>query len=354
MTDPTWISDEPRLAAVVGRVLSRSRHSRGRVLLVALLATTALVAHRAWKKPFYEATLYFRLEEGAVTDPDRRPPPPRNIREHIASVALSSTQLEQIMRKHGWSQAWLARDREGAIAGFREDISIDVERNYFIFERSAGDAPRSAHVTISLAGSDEARTVAVLRDIGDAILQVQAATHVQYLQEMRGFLGRQLEDVRGRRTSLQRTIEALAAQALTARPPGGIALRGRIAALETELQGAIERETALDRRATEVAFDVSVERAQLGTIFELMDERVATYAPPLTRPRLALRAAFTFAVLLLVTALTVGVFDDRIHAPEDLEWWGLPLFAALPSFPGDDARPLRARADRADRDGGER
>lgn len=131
-------------------------------------------------------------------------------------------------------------------------------------------------------------------------------------------------------------------------------MRGRIAALETELQGAIERETALDRRATEVAFDVSVERAQLGTIFELMDERVATYAPPLTRHRLALRAAFTFAVLLLVTALTVGVFDDRIHAPEDLEWWGLPLFAALPSFPGDDARPLRARVDRADRDGGER
>src|SRR5512144_1882357 len=100
MTDATWISDEPRLASVVRHVLSRSRHSWVRVLLVALLATAALVALRARKKPVYEATLYFRLEEGDVTDPDHAPPPPRDIREHIASVALSRQQLEQIMRKH--------------------------------------------------------------------------------------------------------------------------------------------------------------------------------------------------------------------------------------------------------------
>ena len=78
--------------------------------------------------------------------------------------------------------------------------------------------------------------------------------------------------------------------------------------------------------------------------FELVDERVATFAPRLTVLELALRAGVIFAAALAVTATVAGALDDRIYAPQDLAAWGLPLFGALPRFPGDDAGSYRARA----------
>jgi hypothetical protein len=344
MSDATWISDEPRLSSVARLVFARALHRRVPVLLVALLLTGGATALRWLKRPTYEATLYFRLEEGELGDARHGIRPPRDIRQHIANVALSRTQLEQIMRKYHWSEGWLARDRAAAIEDFREGIEISVERNYFIYPRNPGEDPRSAEVRITLSGSDDDQVRATLRDIGDAILADQAAQSGGRLREARELFRAQIEHARARTRTLQEAMARLALEASAADERTAIAARSRLAVLQAEAKGALEQEVALQKRAAAVAFNAAKEEEQLGLKFELVDEQVTTFAPGLTALELALRAAAIFAALLVLTAIVAGALDDRIYAPQDLAAWGLPLFGALTRFPGDDAGSYRERA----------
>jgi hypothetical protein len=343
ISERTWISDEPRFTTVAWLVLVRSGHRRGLVLLVALLVTGAATALRATKHPTYEATLFFRLIEGEITDPGHTLRPPRDIHQYIANVALSRQQLEQIMRKYHRSEGWLGRDRAAAIDEFRESIDISVERNYFIYPRSRGEEPRTAEVRISLPGPDEEQVRAILHEIGDAILKDQAAQRGGRLLEAREMLRAQLEHARARTRSLQEAIGRLTLEASAADERTAVGVRARLAVLEAEVVGAIEQELAIQRHAASVAFNAATEKEQLGMRFELVDERVAIFALKLTSLQLAFRAALIFAAVLFVTATVVGAFDDRVYAPDDLAAWGLPLFGTLPRFPGDDAGSYRAR-----------
>ncbi|HEY6005014.1 MAG TPA: hypothetical protein VIV57_19205 [Anaeromyxobacter sp.] len=344
ISDGTWISDEPRLGSVARLVLARALRRRTPILVVALLATGGATVLRWLKHPTHEATLYFRLEEGDLGDVGHGLRPPSDIRQHIANVALSRTQLEQIMRKYHWSEGWLARDRAAAIDEFRASIEISVDRNYFIYPRSPGEDPRSAEVRISLSGPDEEQVRVILREIGDAILLDQEVQRRGRLQEAREMFRAQLEHARSRTRTLQDLIARLALEAAGSDERAAIGARARLAVLQAEAKGALEQELALEKRAAAVAFNAAKEEERLGMRFEFVDERVATFAPRLTAVELALRAALIFGAVLTVTATVVGAFDDRIYAPQDLAAWGLPLFGALPRFPGDDAGSYRARA----------
>jgi hypothetical protein len=344
VSDGTWISDEPRLGSVARLVLARALHRRVPILLVALLVTGGATVLRWLKQPTQEATLYFRLEEGDLGDAGHGIRPPSDIRQHIVNVALSRKQLEQIMRKYHWSEGWMARDRAAAIDEFRESIEISVERNYFIYPRSPGEDPRSAEVRISLSGPDEDQVRAILREIGDAILLDQEAQRRGRLHEAREVFRAQLEHARARTRALQEVMARLSIEATGPDERAALAARARLAVLEAEAKGALEQELSLQKRASALAFNAAREEEQLGMKFELVDERVATFAPKLTALELALRAAVILVAVLALTATVVGAFDDRVYAPQDLAAWGLPLFGALPRFPGDDAGSYRARA----------
>ena len=339
MTPEPWISDEPRLAPVARWVVARARRRQVLLLVAALLATGAFTARRAFRQPTCVATLYFRLVEGDVTDPDNSPRPPREIREYISAVALSRSRVERIMRKHAWSSAFLARDRERAIDEFRDEIEIDVSRNYFIYDRQATDEPRSAYVTISLKGANAEMTQAVLREIGDAIVQDQASQRKSRFAQTGEMVEGQLAHIRARITSLQRRIGVLQLE-----PAGTRAtVQPQIAALEIEVASAIEQMLTLQRLSSEVAFSTVAEDHRLGLNFELFDESLVASSPRLTRNQLVKFAAVVFAIVLVLLGLVVGTFDDRIWSPEDLDLRGLPLFGALRHFPGDDAGSYSAR-----------
>ena len=344
MGQEPWVSDEQRMTLAARRVFARALRRPIRVLAIALLATGAYVASRAWRAPSYEATLYFRLVEGDVTDPRNAPRPPPAIREYISSVALSRTRLEQIMRKYGISEAYLARDPVAAVDDFRQDIEVDVSRNYFIYDRRSDDPPRSALVTISLQGSDAEKTHAMLHAIGDAILADQAAQRSARLAQAHALLGAQLKAARARTASLQAAMDRLWGDLPHADARRALEIRVQISALQAEAKGAIERTLALERRAADVAFSSAAEGKQLGLNFELFDESLVATAPHLAPLQLVHRAALALAIALLLTLPVVGAFDDRIYAPEDLAARGLPVFGALPRFSGDDAGSFGTRS----------
>jgi len=242
------------------------------------------------------------------------------------------------MKKHHISRALLARDRVKAIDEFREEIEIEVTRNYFIFERTQYNERRSAQVAVTMTGSDPERTQAILGEIGASIVDDQAKARAGALARARELYAGQLELAQARRRTLETRAEALWREA--AHDP---AARAQIGAVQTEMRGVLDQIAALERRADEVAFSAAADEKDLGTNLVLFDDSLETLAPPLGGLGLVRLAALVFLSVLLVSVVVVGAFDDRVYAPEDLTTRGLPVLGALPRFPGDDVGSLGTR-----------
>jgi len=343
MNPETWISDETKVVSIALRALGRARHRPARIIAVAALAAAAFVGYRLHAPPTYQAALHFHLAEGPVTDPTHAPRPPRAVREYVSNVALSRARVEQIMRKYGWSTRYLARDRVAAVDEFREDVSVDVVRNYFVYDRRPSDPPRSATVTVSLVGTDPETTAATVHEIGDAILEEQRAQRADRLAQARLHLEAELVRARARTKYLQETIGRLEAEATRSGPVEAIQMRTQAAALRVEAGSAIEQVGLLERRASDVAFTEAAEGEDLGLRLELVDESLLALTPPLTPLELARRALVVFVIVALLAVPVVGGFDDLIYAPSDLAVRGLPCLGSLERFPGDDVGSYLSR-----------
>ncbi len=338
MDDQAWISDEPRVTRVVRRVLARAAGRWGLVTALTLASTAAAVAVRATRPPSYEATLFVRFAEGEVTDPGTGPHPPRAIADYINNVALTRSRLQRIMKKHRWSTSFLASDPVKAVDEFREDIGVEVSRNYFLYERTETDEPRSANVTLKLAGADPDAIVGILHDIREAILEEQSAHRGERLEQARTLVDAQIAAARQRVRVLQdraaraRTDDGPPGAHLPAAPPGG------------ELQAAIEKVVTLEQLRSRIEYSATAEKANLGLRLELFDEGLVARSPHLAPPQLAGWGLGALAVLGVLWLLVVGAFNDRVYATADLEGGGLPVLGAVGRFPGDEAGPYRARA----------
>ncbi len=331
------------MASVVGAVFLRALRRPGWPLAVAILVAGAFVVTRARKTPTYEATLYFRLAEGDLGDLGAGARPPVDIRRYLTSVALSRHRVEEIMAKYRLSGKYRAADPVGAIDDFRDDIQIEVSRNYFLYDRHAGDPPRSALVTISLWGTDAERTRAILREIGDAVLEEQVAQRGGRLAQAREVLGTEVALARARTKELQGSMARLRMAAATAGPREALEIQARLETLAAEVAGSINQELEIERRAADVAFSTAAEGKQLGLSLDLFDERLVVTSRPLTPIELAGWGAIVFALAFVLAAAVYGTFDDRVAGIEDLEAFRVPVFGALPRFPGDDAGGYRAR-----------
>jgi len=334
------------MTLVARRAVARALRRPLRVLGVAVLATGAVLAYLVLKEPTYQATLHLRLAEGDLTDPTSAPRPPRDVREFIANAALSRYQLEQIMKAHGLSAAWLARDPVSAIEDLRAEIGIEVTRDYFIYDRRRDEPPRSAYVTLSLLGSEPEKTAVVLHAIGQAVLREQAAHRSEDLAYARQVLGAQLARARERARAAQ---EALVHQRIQASQGGrrrSGAAEARLETLQAESVNAKQQVLALEQRLANMAFSAAAEGQQLGLRLELLDESMVSLSPRLTALKLVFRCVVAFAVALLLAIPALGAFDDRLYAPEDLLPHGIAVFGLLPRFPGDQAGSGGARAPR--------
>lgn len=338
-----WIAEERELLRVARRAVVRSARRPFLVLGIALAVTAGSTVLRALKDPMYEATVHFRIDEGDLTDPSNVPRPPGDIREQVSSVALSRHRLEQIMRKYRRSVSWLEVNREAAIEDFREDIGIAVTRDYFIYGRNPGDPPRSALLSLSLQGTDPEETMAMLREIGDAVLQAQAGQRKAHLLQTRDALAAQLEAARRRSRDLQRDAGRLWIQAMRADASRSPQIEAQIAALEVESQSALEQVLALERRFAAIEFSTAAEENQLGLSFARFDESLVALSPKLGLRQLAQRAVLVLLLSLLLTGTVVGSLDGRVYTAEDLAVRGLPCLGELPAFPGDDAGSHRTR-----------
>jgi hypothetical protein len=335
--DP-WIADEGRLVRVAMRAFGRARRRPWLVLGIAVAAAAAATAFRATRPERHRGTLLFRLDEGELVGPEVAPQPPRDVQRHLEGVALSRSRLELLLARHPVVSPPVSVDPATAVEELRKRIELEVTRNYFIEPRHRRDEPRSASVTLSFLGDDEASTRAVMEDLAAAVLRHEGERRSEELARTRALLRHRLDEARDGVADLRRELLGLAGEA--ARAPSSLAA-ARSAVLELELRRALEQVAALERRLGQTEFADAAEGEQLGLAFRLVDEAVVIVAPRLGPAALAARAAAAIAAAALLAAAVVGAFDDRIRGAEDLALAGVPVIGVLPGLPAEDAPPAR-------------
>jgi hypothetical protein len=342
-----WISDEPRLfGQLVPRLVRRALRRPFLAFGAALLVTVTVVGLRAQRPPRYKATQYFSLEEGTIVDSETTPQPPRLIREYIANIAMSQRQLTEIMEKHHLASRLRAEDPVGAVESLREDIDIDVSRNYFVYDRSYDDEPRSARIALSFWTGDPDLAMAVVRELGAAILREQENRRAAHLTAARTLSRATLQRARERLRRDQTRLERLHAEAQASDRPESVAAKVEAAALQVQIMSAMRQLDVLEKRAAGLELTEAVEKRKLGLNFQLVDEDIEGDPAPLS-PADALRlAAVVFVVALGVLFGVIAAWDRRVYTPKELGIEGFPVFGSLPRFPGDTAGSYRQRSGR--------
>lgn len=337
--DP-WIGSEPRLGGALLDIGARGLRRPYLVLGLSLALTAAVVGARLALRPGHTASLTFRMEEGGLIDAKAAPRPPARIREFITDVALSRDRVLELMERHHLSDPLRRANPAAAVKSFRQDLSVEVLRNYFLLDWDTSGQPRSAEVVISYSGGDREKVQGVVEELRQIILETLSERRAARLAEARALSAAEERRERQRLAALESRLAQL-----SGRPAGASRVESfqALSALTRDLGRSAGRSGQLGRRATSLDYVQAAERSDLGLTFRLVDERLLTTRPPLGPGGVARWALAALAVLAPLVTFLLGAFDQRIRRAADVAAFGFPLFGAVAARAGDDAGSLAAR-----------
>src|SRR5262249_47766192 len=134
------------------RLARRALARPWRTFGIALALALALAAHRVRTPPSFTARIVLRVSEGDLEN-DVAPAPNRQLREYVSDVVFSNDRLLGLMRTYHLSPKQLVHDPSQAVDDLRENIQIEVWRNYFLDNREPGQ-PRSARLAIEFTAGN--------------------------------------------------------------------------------------------------------------------------------------------------------------------------------------------------------
>jgi hypothetical protein len=333
-------------------------------LLCGLGLTALVVGGLVLKEYRYQPKFVLRVVE-MDRDPHTAPRPKRHLREHVRDAVFSNTRLAELIEKHGLYPALYRANPIAAITSFREDIEIDVYRNYFVEERSPDDPPRSARIAVSYRSSDRKQGLAVTRDLGKAIIDnehqnrkrqaiaaAQEAEKVltraradvlalrQQIASRALLLGVDLQSAEMRASLLHATPEPaldsntpLGSQTI-AQPDFASRLAGRdrddqaravveLIGLKRSLQGAERQLADAESRKADLELGRDLEQGGLGLRFEVIDEGAISESAGIGFDDLLFVGLCTLLLGLPLLVLAVGAFDSKIRDSLDVARLGL-------------------------------
>jgi len=304
----SWFDDEARLVDFVRQgtdLLVRGARRPFVTFLCALVVAGGLFALLVFGKRTHAPRLVFRVLE-AHGDPSAMPNPKRRLATYVRDGIFTSQPLLEMMRRHGLYPTLAKNNPRAALETFRGDITVEAYQNYFVEERSAHDAPRSARVVVGYRCEDRETALAVTRELGELVVRRETlARREQAEQAAReaGFTRDYLHAALQRRTEMIAEKQEQMEMSTAPDPERQIELVGLIGSL-----GTLERdlETAT-RRAASLELGASLEQAGVGLRFEVADE--AGLPSDERRMRWVAFAAFaTFVSALPFAALGIGAF----------------------------------------------
>jgi len=298
MTARSWLDDEPRFGDCARRM--------GPLLVTALVAISVL-QNRAYTPRFV-----FRVIE-TDHDPRNHPRPRRQLADYVRNGVFTSAPLLEIIHRFGLYPGLARKNSRAALDSFRDDIDVDVYRNYFVEERSADSAPRSARLAIAYRNPNLDLAVSVTRALGALVVDHERTARRDLSARAAVAARRELDA--GREVLESRQLELASRRAAleraTARDPEA---EVQLAELSASADGLALRQDAAEKHEAALAVGAALESGGLGLAFETIDdaslpERSGRYELELA----VLGASFLFGLPLV--ALAVGAFvPKRGHA----------------------------------------
>lgn len=176
MIDHRWLREEPGFGAMPRQLATLFQRGTRRPLWVVVssaLVALALVGSIALAHRTYEPRVVLRVVE-ADRDPGSMPELKRKLAEYVREGVFTAEPLLEIARRYGLYPK--VHDPHSVLEAFRRDIDVDVYQNYFVEQRSNGEAPRSARVAVSYRAGDPTKALAVTRDLGALVVARVTAT----------------------------------------------------------------------------------------------------------------------------------------------------------------------------------
>jgi hypothetical protein len=234
------------------------------------------------------------------------------LRDYVVNVVFSDAVLLGMMKAHNLNPAKVAQNPTLALAGFREDIDVDVYRNNFIYERLPGDPPRSARLDIGVNANDPREALVIAQELADLVITHEAKRRKDQLDAAKAFSAElvakfELEVARREREVAERVVDAQNGGAIS---PLELQQLQSLAALKQQLADVKREAAQLDLRQ-------SLEAQDLGLRFERVDWR-SIERPATLEARLATSGLIALFVVLPLLGLAVGAFDSRVYDPSDI------------------------------------
>ncbi len=329
-----WIEREPGLVQAgheLSRVMRRARNRPLLVLAIALAGTGLFLFKRARAQPLYEATVVVRIEEtelGANVNVQRV----GALVDYVWNIALSRETILQLCDQFELYED-LADKPDARIDEFRNWLSVDARKNYFLLFRMDDDELRTARVEFSFTDPDPS--------LAAEVAVAAAKAYMAFEIEQRRKAGLDALDA-------MRLVEGRAMDALKARK---VRKMNNNIELANDLKRDQSFEMVLDMvrsTVTELELLTRASEQELGLGLDIVT---------VDKPRMVVRGTmfwvvsgtFVFTILLLLSAIAVGAFDSRVTSLEDVERLGFDPVGHIPAFAGQEYGSLAKRLDSARR-----
>ena len=346
-----WIDDEKRRS--FGSELRRLRRRAWRrpivTFFIAAFLTSLAVLNDARKIRTYTARVVFRVAEQDVQVGGGSPRPKSNLREYVWDAAFSTERLMGVIKKHNLYLSAMRLDPGLALEAIRDDIDVDVFRNYFLEERTDESAPPTARLVITDTSPDPDLSLTIARELGDIVIDYEA----QSRRDLTQFAVNDAEQVvKQEQAELTRLTEHLSDAQLrieTARPIDKPGVQAEISGLYRSIPAAELRVKQAQKQARDLRLRAAFERNQSGLQFELIDAATLSGKRSTKQSELIVLAIFAFLLALPLAGMVVGAFDSRVYDGDDASRLGLKVLGHVPAFRGDQQGSLRRRLDAQDR-----
>jgi hypothetical protein len=321
-----WTHREPGLRQALAETRSLWRRAMARkamVLAFALTATLGLVARQNLKLRSYESRVVFRVVEADI-DAKTAPSTARKLRDYVLDTVFSSERLFDVMRAHDLYRDKLKKNPQLALEAMRDDITVEVWRNYFIEAREQGDAGRTARLSISYKAPDREKALEVVQHLGRLFAEVEEKGRIAIANRAAKDASDALDMAREELIRRRRDLVLLQTQLQRGGDPAKQAsLRIDSQNLTKNIAGTEERLHKLQENAATLEFRAALERQHLGLRFEVVDPGELASAG-LTQPtELLLVTLLGLLILFPICALTVGAFDSRVYTLDDIRRLGI-------------------------------
>lgn len=345
LPDDAWYEAEtPLRRELVGELRRLLRRARARWLVwlvVCLGLTAAAGAKLARKEPLKTATVTLSVHEGELGG---NTSVLADLQHHIANVLLTDAAVLEIVQRRDLYPLRKKLGDQFAIQELRDQLEVEVARNYFVFEYSHNAHRSSARVDVSILDTDGVLAFELAHDVAAAIIATADSQRQAAREALERQTGVRVDALRARLSELAYDI-ADAAYAID--HPGEDVSKARLAMMREDLAvlHAQQRAATSDLEllvAAASADQIAVAQGDAGVGLSLAV--VSETRPEEGDPGRNLRIATTIVILGLViglaVALVLAAFDDKVRDPEDIARAGLRVVGHLPAFPGDDVGAL--------------